>query len=101
MGLWPKPFSSSSSRSAAGRSAGVAVVESDNLKAPVDQCGAEIAVPVQYVGADALEQQQRFVGAAEALVGDLDAVVGGGKLSHAASIIGKMLKAARLGLCWD
>ena len=58
-----------------GGFAGVAVVESDDLKAPIDQRGAEVVVPVQHVGADAHDQQQRIVGAAEALVGDLDAVV--------------------------
>jgi cobalt-zinc-cadmium efflux system protein len=44
------------------------------------------------------DQQQRIVGGIETVVGDLDALVDGGKRTHAASIIGRMSKARRLGL---
>jgi hypothetical protein len=44
------------------------------------------------------DQQHRIVGGIETVVGDLDALVDGGKRTHAASIIGRMSKARRLGL---
>ncbi|MCV7309401.1 cation diffusion facilitator family transporter [Mycobacterium paraffinicum] len=59
---------------------------------------AEVVATVQHGGAGAHDQQERIVGGADALMGDLDAVVVGGQGAHAASIIGKMSKAARLGL---
>jgi cobalt-zinc-cadmium efflux system protein len=79
---------------------GVAVLKSDDFKAPMNQRGTEVVMPIQQVGADAHGQQQRIVGGAEPLVGDLDPSVagGGGVRAHAASIIGKMSKAGGLGL---
>ncbi|GAC1408469.1 MAG: hypothetical protein NVSMB60_29820 [Mycobacterium sp.] len=60
--------------------------------------GARILVRVQHVRADAHDRQQRIVGGAEALVGDLDPVVVGIQGSFAVSIIGEMSKVSRLGL---
>ena len=55
--------------------ADVAVVEADDAKAARGELAAEIVVPVDHLGAEAHDQQQRFRGrVAENLVADVDAV---------------------------
>ena len=66
---------------AAGQLAGfadVAVVEADDAKAARGKLAAEIVVPMDHLGAEPHDQQQRFrAGVAEDLVADVDAVGAG------------------------
>jgi hypothetical protein len=64
------------------RFAGIAVVEPDDLKPIVDEGCAEVVVPVEHVGRDGHDQQQRIAAGTETLLGDVDAAVVRGEGFH-------------------
>jgi hypothetical protein len=58
-----------------GGLADVAVVETDDAKAARGELAAEVVVPVDHLGAEPHDQQQRFRGGiAEDLVAEVDAI---------------------------
>ena len=61
-----------------GGFADVAVVEADDAKAARGELAAEIVVPMDHLGAEPHDQQQRLgIGVAEDLVANVDAVGAG------------------------
>jgi hypothetical protein len=66
-----------------------------------DKRGAEIVVPVEHVGADAHDQQQRVASASAALVGKVNAVVMCDERLHRLLGMGRPVEASEAGQCGE